>query len=104
MKLISLACKQILLSELLLFEPYFKSPFIKHPILEIKSKFANPRNAAAGSLRQLDISISHSRPLKFIPHGIGKCSKNFDKIENYYSQLKSYCLGGYELSSSLIYL
>ncbi len=58
--------------------------------LENKYKFANPRNAAAGSLRQLDISISHSRPLKFIPHGIGKCSNNFDKIENYYKQLKSW--------------
>ncbi len=58
--------------------------------LDNKSKFANPRNAAAGSLRQLDISISHSRPLRFIPHGIGKCSENFDKIENYYDQLKNW--------------
>ena len=49
--------------------------------------FANPRNAAAGSLRQLDISISHSRPLKFIPHGIGKCSYNFENIENYYDSI-----------------
>ena len=65
-----------------------KSDFEKlNSKLEKKSKFANPRNAAAGSLRQLDISISHSRPLKFIPHGIGKCSNNFDKIENYYDQL-----------------
>ncbi len=68
-----------------------KSDFEKlNSKLENKSKFANPRNAAAGSLRQLDISISHSRPLKFIPHGIGKCSDNFDKIEDYYNQLKNW--------------
>ena len=68
-----------------------KSDFeILNSKLENKLKFANPRNAAAGSLRQLDISISHSRPLKFIPHGIGKCSFNFDNIENYYNQLKKW--------------
>ncbi len=68
-----------------------KSDFEKlNSKLKDKSKFANPRNAAAGSLRQLDISVSHNRPLKFIPHGIGKCSINFDKIENYYEQLKDW--------------
>ena len=36
-----------------------------------KSVFANPRNAAAGSLRQKDPRVTASRPLAMVVHGIG---------------------------------
>jgi DNA ligase (NAD+) len=54
--------------------------------------FANPRNAAAGSLRQLDSKITATRPLEFYAYGVGEVQGGMlaDKQSKRLEQLKSW--------------
>ena len=58
-----------------------------------KPRFANPRNAAAGSLRQKDPKITASRPLDVVVHGIGAAQGvSFAKQSDAYELLKGWGL------------
>ena len=58
-----------------------------------KAPFANPRNSASGSLRQKDSSVTASRPLQMIVHGVGALKDDSVKAQSdLYQQLKSWGL------------
>ena len=58
---------------------------------KLKDKFANPRNAAGGSLRQKDSAQTSKIPLKFFAYGIGEISPQIFKNQtDLLKQLKSW--------------
>ena len=63
----------------------------------INDKFANPRNAASGSLRQKDPTVTAKIPLKFIAYTYGYVQKM--NIQNQTDFLKNLNLWGFKINS-----
>jgi len=58
-----------------------------------KPPFANPRNTAAGSLRQKDPRVTASRPLRMVVHGVGACEGiSFTRQSEAYEHFKRWGL------------
>jgi DNA ligase (NAD+) len=62
--------------------------------------FANPRNAAAGSLRQKDPSVTAARPLRFLAHGWGEVSAL--PSESQYGVMRAIAGWGLPVSEALV--
>jgi DNA ligase (NAD+) len=61
--------------------------------------FANPRNAAAGSLRQKDPSVTAARPLRFLAHGWGDASEV--PADTQFGMMQRIAEWGFEVSPDL---
>ena len=62
-----------------------------------KQTYVNPRNSAAGALRQLDSKITASRPLRFFVHGWGELSEPL--AETQYDAMQRLAKLGFPLAS-----
>jgi len=64
----------------------------KSLIADGKKPFANPRNAAAGSLRLKDPEMTALRPLSFLCHGLGVCEVELSGLEQAYERMAQWGL------------
>mgnify|MGYP002765251162 FL=1 len=62
--------------------------------------FANPRNAAAGSLRQLDPKVTAKRPLAFFAYYVGEC-EGYDLPRDQYHRLLALKEFGFPVNSNI---
>ena len=70
---------------------------------KIKSKFANPRNAASGSLRQKDSKQTAKIPLKFVAYSFGYVNElKFKKQSEFITLLKKWGFKTNELNKTII--
>lgn len=63
--------------------------------------FANPRNAAAGSIRMLDSKVVAKRPLKLYSYGIGYFSKDFVYPETQFELMQLLQSFGFTISDNM---
>ena len=69
----------------------------KKDFLKIKGKFANPRNAAGGSLRQKDSKVTSKIPLKYFAYGYGVVQPMvFKKQSEFLKKIKQW---GFEINT-----
>ena len=70
--------------------------------MKIKEKFANPRNAAGGSLRQKESSETSKIPLKYFAYGFGKVKPMiFKKQSEFLKKIKKWNFSTNPLSESI---
>lgn len=66
-----------------------------------EKRFANPRNAAAGSIRQLDSAVTAKRPLAFYAYAVGELSDDSPSVNTHFDMLSLLTSWGFPISSEI---